>query len=256
MIAKPLFVPMQRTPAAATGRTAAAGPSVWFAARCRSKSAHASRCLAYPFRAIEPICTSPRGDDPTTSMIGGLHPTAKTGGLSPHGAHSAQGGQDPAQARRAGRRHARQVHPVPASDHAKERRRRSVFVDRLRLAEQPRSHQQTGNGRPRLAALVDTKSLPFDGKPMLWAASRRSSRCSAGLIPMLTAHRPGATGAGQPSRYQRSVISWSHRWVDVQDHLASRPAAISASLAMVFMLRAVPAFATGIFSRESAMPSP
>ena len=59
--------------------------------------------------------------------------------------------------------------------------------------------------------------------------------------PSAEAHRLGITRSGP---------------MDVQDHLDSRPAAISASLAMVFMLRAVPDFAAGIFSRESAMPSP
>jgi Uncharacterized conserved protein len=132
----------------------------------------------------------------------------------------------------------------------------ALFCRIVYASRSARSHRQTGHGRPRLASLTSPKSLPPDGERMFLAASRCPSRRSADLIPTSTAHRLGATRARQPSRRQRSGRSWSRCRMDVQHHLAPWPAAISASRAMVFMLRAVPDFATGIFSRESAMPSP
>jgi len=128
-----------------------------------------------------------------------------------------------------------------------------ALLDRLRLTPGTRSHQRTGDGRPSPRI---RQSLPFDGKRMFSGGFKALVAMQRGCHLDVDGSLPGHNTCRPARPVPKIRIILVSLPGDVQDHPASCPAAISASLAMVFMLRAVPDFAAGIFRRESAMPSP
>lgn len=76
--------------------------------------------------------------------------------------------------------------------------------------------------------------------------------CGDANAPVARAdEKPVATG---PRQHQDGMRDEARAYAPASGYIV--PAAIVASFAMVFMLRAVPDLAAGIFRRESAMPSP
>jgi hypothetical protein len=154
--------------------------------------------LTYPFRCTEPVCTLP--SEMTHELCRrfcGSRSAAKPGGF-------AESGQDPARAWRAGihrvcrQRRQAKLTSLPQTVMLKWRGR-GVPVDRLRLAwNGERINQRVTAAPPRRHDGSEVFAVRRQADA--GAASRRSSLCNVGLIPTLTAHRPGATRAGQPRR--------------------------------------------------------
>lgn len=181
-------LPMQRTPAATTGRTVAARPSAGLRpavagstyARHRRWHITAREPASRPFRIIEPIRTSPEGDDLTASAVSWPAFRGRTrrsiaawrSRRSRSGA-SWRAGIDRMCRRR---RHAGQAHALPRKRSGPRMARPRCSAGSSMPRGAPRSHRQTGHGRPRLASLTGPESLPSEGERMLLAASRCPSR--------------------------------------------------------------------------------
>ena len=86
------------------------------------------------------------------------------------------------------------------------------------------------------------------------ARTKAGATTTAQLVWILAPRLPGPQG--WPRRTNSGLFDSVLGAIRVEAAAGYVPDAISASLATVFMLRAVPAAAAGIRSRESVMPAP